>query len=147
MTPERRALVERSWEKVGSQGPRVAQAFYDRLFELDPSARGLFRSTDMQAQGEKVIAMLADVVAALDEPQWLVRELSALGHRHAGYGVVDSQYDTVRDALLDALALALGDAFDAETRDAWSETYSLAAGLMRRGAAARSGSASPASSA
>ncbi|MGH7710058.1 MAG: globin domain-containing protein [Gemmatimonadaceae bacterium] len=116
----------------------MAELFYARLFEIDPTARGLFRSTDMRAQGEKVIAMLSEVVAALDEPAWLVRELSALGQRHVDYGVVDSQYHTVRDALLDAMAQALGDDFDAETRDAWSETYALAAGLMRRGAASRS---------
>jgi len=144
MTPERRALLERSWENVRPHGARVAETFYARLFELDPGAQALFRSTDMQAQGEKVIAMLANVVSALDEPRWLVQELSALGRRHTDYGVVDSQYDTVRDALFDAMAQTLGDAFDADTRDAWSETYALAAGLMRRGAASRSGSPSQA---
>jgi len=75
-------------------------------------------------------AARAGVVATLDEPRGLVQELSALGRRHTD-GVVDSQYDTVRVALFDAMAQALGDAFDAEPRAAASETYALAAGRRR----------------
>jgi hemoglobin-like flavoprotein len=133
MTPERRTLVEKSWALAGREAPRLASLFYQRLFELDPAARSLFR-IDMTLQGEKVVAMLADIVRAIDDPDWLVSNVAALGHRHAGYGVVSAQYDTVRDALLWAFGEVLGDAFDAETRDAWSETYALTAALMQRGA-------------
>jgi hemoglobin-like flavoprotein len=99
----------------------------------------LFAKTDMRLQGETVMAMLSDIVQSLDNADWLVRNLAALGQRHVGYGVVDSQYDLVRDSLLHAMGEVMGDEFTAETRAAWSETYALAAALMQRGGHARSG--------
>jgi hemoglobin-like flavoprotein len=138
VTPERRQLVKESWAMIAPEGARTAQLFYARLFEIDPSARSLFASTEMDLQGQKVMTMLAAIVNALDDPEWLVRHLSALGHRHGGYGVTDGQYDTVRDALFWGMAEVLGERFDADTRDAWSEAYALTAALMQRGMSAGS---------
>jgi hemoglobin-like flavoprotein len=133
VTPERQKLVKESWAIVAPHGARVAERFYARLFELDSTARSLFASTDMEAQGQKVMSMLAAVVNAMDDPDWLVRHLSALGHRHVDYGVTHAQYDTVRDALFWGMVEVLGERFDPQTRDAWSEAYALTAALMQRG--------------
>ena len=136
MNPKRRALVTRSWEIARPQGVRVAELFYQKLFEIAPSTRVLFASTDMQLQGHKVIAMLEEIVRFLDDPNWLVGHVAPLGHRHVWYGVEAGHYDFVRDALLAALAEVVGDAFDDDMRAAWSETYALIAALMQRGAGA-----------
>ena len=57
-----RAGGARYWPAVRSQGTPRAELLYERLFELDPAARDLVRSTDMHAQGPKVIATLCSVL-------------------------------------------------------------------------------------
>lgn len=49
MTPEHKQLVQDTWEQVAPIADTAAESFYGRLFELDPTLRQLFASTDMQA--------------------------------------------------------------------------------------------------
>jgi len=43
-------LVQRTWEMVLPIADDAAQLFYGKLFELDPSLRRMFSSTDMSAR-------------------------------------------------------------------------------------------------
>jgi hemoglobin-like flavoprotein len=90
----------------------------------------MFAFTDMEAQRKNLMQMLAVVVKGIDHLDTLVPAVEALGRRHAGYGVQPSHYATVGQALLDTLALGLGDAFTPEARAAWTEAYELLAGVM-----------------
>ena len=65
MTPEQKSLVRESFAKVAPIAPAVAEMFYNRLFELDPSLRSLFK-IDMKEQGRKLIAMIVTAVSNLD---------------------------------------------------------------------------------
>ena len=143
MNAERKRLVLESWEAVGRNHDGVAVAFYDRLFEIDAGARSLFAKTNMVAQRGKFIQMMGEIVRNLDWPTELIPTVSALGRRHVEYGVRDTDYDRVREALFAALAGELGAGFTDEVRDAWEEAYALTAAVMKRGA--HSGTASPAS--
>ena len=58
--------------------------------------------------------------------------MSALGARHAGYGVREKDYDTVGRALIWTLRKGLGDDFTPETEAAWVEVYTALAGVMKR---------------
>ncbi len=136
MSPERQALVRETWALIAPDAHMVGPVFYGRLFDLNPAARGLFADTDMAQQGKKLTDMLASIVAALDDEDYFVRELAALGRRHAGYGTRDIDYGSVGAALLACLEEALGDRFTDEVREAWAEAYRLMAGVMRRAAAA-----------
>ena len=57
-----------------------------------------------------------------------------MGKRHAGYGVRPEHYVTVGAAFLQTLEQRLGEAFDGETREAWSAAYSLLALTMQNAA-------------
>ena len=103
--------------------------FYQRLFELDPSLRGLFHG-DMREQIRKFIEMLNVVTGQLDQLGRLVPALREMGIRHAGYGVRTEHYATVRAALLGALAHSAGPAWTAELEGAWSRAYDLLARTM-----------------
>ena len=142
MIPERKRLVFDSWQRLTPDHDRVAAAFYERLFEIYPHARTLFARTNMTEQRAKVIAMLSDIVRNLDRLDTLLPIVIGLGRRHRDYGVEESDYDRVREALLGAIGAALGDDFTPDVRDAWEETYALTAGVMKR-----AGSAAPAGSA
>ena len=134
MTPQRQQLVRDSWRHIEPIAIPSAQFFYDKLFELDPTARPLFARTDMAAQHQKVMDMLTQIVQAIDDPERFVTELAELGRRHAGYGAREADYASVGAALLWTLERGLGDGFTPEVRDAWAEAYRMMAGIMRRAA-------------
>jgi hemoglobin-like flavoprotein len=127
-------LVQQSWEQVVPIADTAAQLFYQRLFELDPSLRGMFSQTDMAEQRKKLMQMITVAVRGLSRLDELVPAVEALGMRHAGYGVTESHYATVADALLWTLGQGLGAAFTPQVKSAWTETYVTLASVMQRGA-------------
>jgi hemoglobin-like flavoprotein len=133
MTPAQKTLVQQSFARVAPISKQAAAMFYGRLFELDPQLRPLFRG-DMKEQGHKLMQMLAVAVNGLDRLEEIVPAVQALGRRHLGYGVQDSHYDTVGEALLWTMQQGLGEAFTADTRQAWAEVYGLLAATMRAAA-------------
>ena len=80
------------------------------------------------------MAMLAQIVQAIDRPEDLVSSVAALGRRHVPYGVKDADYESVGAALLWTLEQGLGDAFTPDVRAAWAEAYLTVATVMRRAA-------------
>jgi hemoglobin-like flavoprotein len=134
MTSEQIQLIRESFALVSPRADDVALAFYQRLFELDPALRPLFRP-DVQEQGRKLTQMLAAAIRLLDKPESLVRVLEDLGRRHVGYGVRNEHYDTVGDALLWTLGQSLGVQFTPAARQAWAELYAVVAATMKRAAA------------
>ncbi|MFZ5653246.1 MAG: globin family protein [Pseudomonadota bacterium] len=134
MTPQQKFLVQESFARVAPIAERAATLFYGRLFELDPGLRPLFRG-DLEEQGRKLMQMLAVAVNGLDRLEEIVPAVAALGRRHVGYGVQDGHYATVGEALMWTLQQGLGDAFCADTRQAWVEAYEFLAGTMRAAAA------------
>lgn len=130
MTPEQKRLVQSSFEQVAPISELAASLFYERLFELDPRLRHLFKG-DLQEQGRKLMQMLGVVLKGLDRPDELTTAAQALGKRHVAYGVKDEDYETVGAALLWTLGKGLGAAFTTEVKDAWAAAYTLLAGSMK----------------
>lgn len=132
MSPEQVGLVRASWQLVTSKPDALAQRFYAHWFELDQSAVRLFASVDMTKQRVKLIDSLGVIVDSLDEPGPLLSVLAPLARRHTGYGVEVRQFDSMRDALLWALADTYDAEFTPELRDAWAQAYALVTSVMRR---------------
>jgi hemoglobin-like flavoprotein len=131
MTPQEKALVKETWLKLTPMAYSAARLFYDRLFEIDETTRPLFETTDLGEQRQKLIRALAVVVQGLDHLEDLVPTLTGLGRRHVHYGVTDSHYESVGDALLWTLEQGLGSEWTLEAKDAWSRAYLLLTGVMR----------------
>lgn len=123
------ALIRATFAAASKNPDATAALFYAKLFELDPTLRGLFHG-DMRAQGEKLISMLALVAASLDRLDQLLPTVRQLGVRHAGYRVKDEHYATVGAALLAALAQGLGPVWSPAAHDAWAKAYSLLSSTM-----------------
>ena len=87
-------------------------------------------SGNMIEQGNKLMTMIGAAVAALSNIATLVPVVEELGRRHAGYGVQDSHYDTVGEALLWTLETGLGEAFTPKVKEAWTSVYGLLASTM-----------------
>jgi hemoglobin-like flavoprotein len=130
MTPEQKRLVQTSFEQVAPIAEVAAGLFYNRLFELDPALRPLFKG-DLVEQGRKLMQMIGMVVKGLDRFDELVPAAQALGKRHVGYGVRDEDYETVGAALLWTLGKGLGAAFTHETKEAWTAAYGAITTAMK----------------
>ena len=58
-------LIRDSFEVVHEMPEAIAMLFYGRLFNLEPSLRGMFK-IDMHTQSRKLMDMLTAVVDSLD---------------------------------------------------------------------------------
>ena len=137
MTPTERELVQATWRQVIPGVDAAGQLFYDRLFEIDPELRPLFKG-DIEQQAHRLMATISFAVDGLDDLDLIVPAVRDLGVRHLEYGVTEAHYDTVGEALLWTLERGLGDAFTPEVKNAWVAAYSLLAGTMKDAAASYS---------
>ncbi len=130
MTPQQIQIVQSTFQQIKPHADGVAQRFYQRLFELDPALRPMFKG-DMARQRGMLMAMLGTAVNGLGNIAALLPQVQALGARHTGYGVTQAHYRTVGNALIDTLALGLGEVFTPGVREAWTAAYSVLAGAMQ----------------
>lgn len=133
MTPRQIELVQSSFNLVIPTLESASMIFYDRLFQLDPSLRRMFRIPQPE-QARKLAHVLTAVVKGLGRPKEILPAVEELGRRHSNYGVQPEHYSTVGEALMWALQTGLGDAFTAEVRNAWASAYSLLSLTMQRAA-------------
>ena len=134
MTPRQIESVKRSFGKIMPFKDQVAELFYCRLFELDPSLRLMFKS-DMTEQKQKLMIAIAMVVAGLEKMETLLPTVKELGRRHHhDYGVQKRHYEVVGAALLWTLEIGLGTAWSTEMAEAWGAAYNALAMAMMEGA-------------
>lgn len=129
LTPQQIELVTESWKKVLPIADTAAGLFYNRLFELDPALRPLFKD-DIKVQGERLMKMIDVAVNALNKLDDVVPAIQAMGRRHRDYQVKDEHYATVAEALLWTLEQGLGEAFTADVKEAWTQVYTVLATTM-----------------
>lgn len=134
MTTSQIKLVQDSFAKVAPIADKAAEIFYNKLFELDPGLRALFKA-DITEQGKKLMTMISTAVGGLNHLDKIVPAVQDLGRRHADYGVTSEHYDTVATALLYTLEAGLGDAWTPDVKDAWIAVYVLLSKTMQDAAA------------
>ena len=133
MTPDQISLVKTTWQQIPPIQDTAAGLFYGRLFELAPQTRQLFRG-DMAEQGKKLMAMINMAVSSLDHLGDILPAVQDMGRRHAGYGVQESHYAKVGEALLWTRGQGLGEHFSPAAREAWTAAYGVLAGAMQEAA-------------
>ena len=129
LTEDQVSLVKANWDAVSEIKEAAADLFYDKLFELDPDARKLFKQ-DLSAQKKALMATITFAVAMLNNPDKLVPAVQELGARHANYGVTTEHYGAVGAALLWTLEQGLGDAWTPEAEAAWTAVYGILSSTM-----------------
>ncbi len=134
MRPDQIACIREAFDRLWPVNRRFADLFYARLFELDPTARTLFRG-DLEGLKTKLLSMLATIVGAADRPEIFDSVVEDLGRRHALFGVTPAQYSAVGEALIWSLGEALGPTLTRSRREAWSDFYKVVQLSMLRGAA------------
>ncbi len=123
-------LVERSFEALAAHGPELAARFYERLFQRHPALRDYFQHTDMESQQAKLVGGLSLLVDNLRRPEDLKAILKDLGEAHHRYGIAPEHYPPTAEVLLEVMAEAAGEAWDAEVEQAWRDTLTQVAEAM-----------------
>jgi hemoglobin-like flavoprotein len=134
MTPEQKRLIKETWNLVVPIADTAADLFYNRLFEIDPTTRALFKATNMAEQRQKLMQTLSVAVQGLDNLDALVPAIEDMGRRHRGYGVTGAHYQSVGAALLWTLERGLGNAWTPAAAAAWAELYGCLSAIMLRAA-------------
>jgi len=134
MTPYQERLIKETWNQVVPIADTAAELFYGRLFEIDPTARALFKATNMPEQRQKLMQTLSVVVQGLDNLDALIPTVEDLGRRHRGYGVNAAHYESVGKALLWTLERGLGEMWTPAAAAAWDELYGRLSAIMQRAA-------------
>ena len=129
LTNDQVKLVKENWAAVKPIKDTAADLFYNKLFELDPSIRELFKE-DISIQKKALMATISFAVATLNHPDKLIPAVQELGGRHKGYGVTEAHYGTVGAALLWTLEQGLGEAWTPEAKEAWTEVYRILSSTM-----------------
>lgn len=122
-------IIEETFSRVLEIQDTAAELFYEKLFELDPELKPLFRG-DMKEQGRKLMSALNAAVGSLKNPEKIIPVLEQMAVRHVSYGVEEEHYATVGNALISTLEKGLGDLFTQEAKEAWVSVYDLVSGVM-----------------
>jgi hemoglobin-like flavoprotein len=133
LTPGQILLLRESFGVLEQQSAIAALVFYQHVFALDPSLRGLFH-TSIELQGRKLMEALEYTIATFENPAEVVPMLEAMGRRHVTYGVRDEHYATMKQAMLQTLRETLGDDFNRAAEAAWSRALGFICESMIQGA-------------
>lgn len=127
------ALVRMGLAEVLRQQETAVALFCDRLFTLDPTLRPLFDAAPQQ-HALRLLLTLQQAIDQLNQSQAMLTAVKQLGQQHASYGVQDSHYHTVGQALFWMVGELLAEQYTPQMADAWTTVYYMVAGLMKEAA-------------
>ncbi|MCB0646895.1 MAG: hypothetical protein KDC49_09535 [Saprospiraceae bacterium] len=116
--------IKNSWSIISLNHKEIGLAFYNRLFEMAPGVRHLFKG-DIHTLAGKLTMILAYVVSKVDRYEEIIDKVRHLGQRHNVYGAAPEHYDVVGACLIATLREALQDQWDAETEKAWVTAFTI----------------------
>nr|WP_296768648.1 globin domain-containing protein [Rhodococcus sp. (in: high G+C Gram-positive bacteria)] len=127
------SLVRTTFKAVAAVegGPsKLTRSFYAILFARNPDTRDLFPAS-MEVQRDKLVTAIAYAIDQLEDLDRLLPFLAQLGRDHRKYGIGDSHYAAVGDALITALEQFAGNEIWTDEVDAaWRDVIAVMAGTM-----------------
>lgn len=121
MKPDTLQTLQASFLRLASDRTASSQLFYQRLFELEPDLRKLFRD-DLAAQQQKLMTALVQIMRSIDQPDAFAASVQGMAQRHLVYGARPEHFEAFGQAMLWTLETYLGDDFTADVRQAWQQT-------------------------
>jgi len=115
-------LIRDSFHRLKPDVETASGLFYERLFEIAPELREMFRS-DMAGQGMRFMSTLGVIVQHLDDPKALRPYLERLAQGHAAYGVKPEHFHPMGQALIRTMRETMGENFPAGADAAWEAAY------------------------
>lgn len=126
-------LVRLSAVDIPEGSARLARSFYENLFEMVPSVRGMF-ADDIRPQQQRMADALLSVVQHLDDPDEVAHHLRGLGRQHhRELGVQPEHYPYVGRALVRAVS-EVSPTWTSSMSSAWVLVYQWITAQMIAGA-------------
>ncbi|WP_448527977.1 globin domain-containing protein [Raineya sp.] len=130
MTAEQSAIIKQSFPKVLARTLGNAQILYDKLFELAPETKELFKNTSMERQSQMLVAAIGKLVRSIDNWESVKPDLEALAKRHAGYGLKPEHFVSFGIAFLHMLKSMYENEWNSGLEDAWKAIYQRISEVM-----------------
>ena len=124
-------LLNNSFDRLRPMGAIFARLFYERLFDLAPETRQLFKAQSAD-QIAMVMSPLSAIISAASTPERQNELIKSVSAKHKNYGVQPEQLNLANVALIDTLKRILGDKFRGELEQAWYLGADLLFGAMAR---------------
>lgn len=129
LTPDQIAVIRSTFSDLAPEKVTASQVFYQKLFEIAPELRQLFRG-DIESQGMRFMTTLGLILDDIDKPEALRPHLKQLAQGHAAIGVRPEHFIPMGKALVGTMEEVLGDRFPPQGRAAWEEAYNHIAQTM-----------------
>jgi hemoglobin-like flavoprotein len=127
-------LLRKSFALFVACEPDLTHHFYEVLFARHAELRKLFTRKPLTDQERMLTDTIVDLIAHIDDLEYLEKILHPLGLKHVEYGATAEAYAWVRDALLATFRHVAGAVWTDELAAAWREAYDLIASIMMAGA-------------
>lgn len=124
MTEAKIELVKNSWGRVVAYSEKAGRIFYERLFELAPELRTLFKD-DVQTQNQKLILAVTVIITKLNKLENLELEIQKLAKKHQAFGIAGDHFVMFKLAFVEMLRAISQTLWDEETEEAWKELFDL----------------------
>ncbi|KAJ3697601.1 hypothetical protein LUZ61_001306 [Rhynchospora tenuis] len=136
-TAEKEALVVDSWNAMKADAAELGLKFFLRIFEITPSASGLFpflrdtsvpleKNPKLKRHAMSVFAMTCEAAVQLRKlGRVILKETTTkhLGATHAKAGITGEHFELMRYALLETIREAVPYMWSPKMRNAWAESY------------------------
>lgn len=119
-------LVKDTWFNVVCHATEAGGIFYEKFFELEPTARVLFKE-DIQQQKHKLVMAISVIFTKVHKLDHIEEEIKFLAKRHILYGVDISFFRSFRTAFLSMLQIILSEQnqWTKEIEAAWEGIYDV----------------------
>ncbi len=125
-------MIKETLPLVRANAENVTTRMYEILFTKYPQTKELFANAQSD-QHKKLAGAIAAFAANVDNLGALSGAVEKMALTHVATLVQPEHYPMVGDALINAMSDVLGDAFNENYKNAWSEAYGfLGAILMQR---------------
>lgn len=122
LTHSQKLAIYRSLPKIVLHQRKFGEHFYTRVFEEMPESREMFK-TAIPIQHQRFMQTLIVTINALDHPERFNKLATEMGEKHTHFHLESHQYQALGVALMDSIAMTLGDEFTDPMREAWETLY------------------------
>ena len=122
-------LIRHSFAVVARDQDQAGRIFQQRLIFLDPSLRFVI-ANDRDEPGRRLMELLGILIGNADAERFISPDIGEIACEWSKRTGSPGDFETVGTALLDMLAMTLGEGFTPEVAEAWAEFYGITARLL-----------------
>lgn len=122
IAPEELETIRKSYIEISKNSKNLFDNFYAKFFEIDPSVKKFFTNVNMNKQKQMLFESITYFINDIEITDTDLDEyVQTLKLKHQSMKIKLSQMNSFKEAFLDTLSSAHGEAFTDEIRNIWIE--------------------------